>query len=232
MPPPTVPLSAVFTAESSVFSQAESSIFDRATETQSTQDSVFTPSQPFSQFSQPPLLLKQLMEQQDTPPPPLPEKHGKQKESRHFEFDTLHTTDLRQLTTEPAPEDLIMSGDSDFEALDSQADPMTSSAEADIEPDSQILKTQDSSGQMSLMQGVFSQASAIVQKAIGGGKKNKPGVLGVKSIQLASVAAKKVVFAYHVDQSSMLMQELQQQEEADKKAIRMKEMENRRKLAA
>jgi flagellar biosynthesis GTPase FlhF len=109
---------------------------------------------------------------------------------------------------------------------------MTSSAEADIEPDSQILKTQDSSGQMSLMQGVFSQASAIVQKAIGGGKKNKPGVLGVKSIQLASVAAKKVVFAYHVDQSSMLMQELQQQEEADKKAIRMKEMENRRKLAA
>ncbi|KAH7910944.1 hypothetical protein BJ138DRAFT_1064128 [Hygrophoropsis aurantiaca] len=58
--------------------------------------------------------------------------------------------------------------------------------------------------------GFFSQASKLVNTMLGGSKKSKPEV---KSLQLAAVAAKK------------------QQEEMDKKATRLKEMENRRQLA-
>ncbi|KAI0918494.1 hypothetical protein AcV5_002474 [Taiwanofungus camphoratus] len=59
--------------------------------------------------------------------------------------------------------------------------------------------------------GFFGQASRLVNSMLGGSKKSKPEP--VKSLQLAAAAAKK------------------QQEEIEKKAARLKEMENRRQLA-
>lgn len=79
--------------------------------------------------------------------------------------------------------------------------------------------------------GFFGQASRLVNSMLGGSKKSKPEP--VKSLQLAAAAAKKVSprLGWRFGAVLNCMRPGQQQEEIEKKAARLKEMENRRQLA-
>ena len=77
--------------------------------------------------------------------------------------------------------------------------------------------------------GILSQASKLVSSVFGGGKKAKPEV---KSLQLAAAAAKKVGFPIFPGTARAdIVLAIQQQEEQEKKAQRLKEMEVRRQQA-
>lgn len=76
--------------------------------------------------------------------------------------------------------------------------------------------------------GFFSQATKLVSGMLGGGKKAKPEL---KSLQLAAAAAKRVGLSDYYILIPILITCLQQQEEADKKTQRLKDMEARRQVA-
>lgn len=84
-----------------------------------------------------------------------------------------------------------------------------------------------SSSQTSLL----GQASKLANSVLGTGRRGKTEV---KSLQLAAVAAKKVCTLANNEippDAALMSLPLQQQEEMDKKATRLREMENRRQLA-
>ena len=76
----------------------------------------------------------------------------------------------------------------------------------------------------------LSTASKLVSSVLGGGKKNKNEP--VKSLQLAAAAAKKASRLVATRHDRPLDKNMQQQEQAGQKALRLKEMEARRQQAA
>jgi hypothetical protein len=89
------------------------------------------------------------------------------------------------------------------------------------------LSTEPSSGESSQPVGFFGHATKLVSSMLGVSKKNK--IEPPKSIQLAAAVAKKVIYSSHaaVD-TQLILFGVQQQEEQDRKAARLKEMEARR----
>ncbi|KAH8100704.1 hypothetical protein BXZ70DRAFT_938388 [Cristinia sonorae] len=114
--------------------------------------------------------------------------------------------------------DMSMDVDDDAPYADSEVEEVDFTGKSTVslvQPQGTRSQSQQSMASTSSSQsqqlGFFGQATKLVSSVLGGGKKTKPEP--VKSIQRAAVAAKK------------------QQEEAEKKVTRLKEMEQRRQLA-
>ena len=89
------------------------------------------------------------------------------------------------------------------------------------------LSVASSSGESSQPVGFFGQATKLVSSMLGVSKKTKTEP--PKSIQLAAAAAKKVVFPQiRTFATPLILLNAQQQEEQDRKATRLKDMEARR----